>query len=251
MDIAERMKAYEEASRPTFPRRIPILLRVDGKTFHTLTSDCARPFDHDLMEAMDAVALALVSQVQGSQLAYVQSDEVSVLVHGYRTIHSQPWLGGDVQKMASIAASEATVAFNSVFKKWNRAGRFDARVFLVPESDVCNYFIWRQQDASRNSVHMVARAHFSHREIGSRTTSEMQELLWQQKKINWNDFPTSCKRGRCAVRRTFERDGAERSEWRMDQEIPLFTADRPYVEQYLETAEDEDTEQPTGTGLAT
>lgn len=246
MDLADRMKTYEEASRPTFPRRIPLIVRVDGKTFHTLTSDCVRPFDMDLMEAMDAVALALVAEVQGAQLAYVQSDEVSVLVHGYKTIHSQPWLAGDVQKMASIAASEATVAFNSSFKR--RLGRFDARVFLVPESDVCNYFIWRQQDASRNSVHMAARAHFSHQEIGSRSTSEMQELLWQQKKINWNDFATSCKRGRCAVRHTFQRDGAERSEWQMDQQIPLFTADRQYIEQHLRTAEDDDVEQSTGTG---
>jgi tRNA(His) 5'-end guanylyltransferase len=162
------MKAYEAPWRAVMTRRVPVIIRVDGKAFHTFARGCARPFDAGLMSAMDAVAVELCKEIQGAQLAYVQSDEVSVLVHGYRTIQTQPWVNNEVQKMVSLTASVATAAFSDAWAERTQSrALFDSRVFLVPEDEVCNYFIWRQQDATRNSIQMTARAHFSDKDEGS------------------------------------------------------------------------------------
>jgi len=231
--LGDRMKSYKHAWRVVLPRRVPIIIRVDGKAFHTFTRGCERPFSEPLMGAMNNVALALCEEVQGAQLAYVQSDEVSVLVHGYRTIQSEPWFGNGLQKMASVSASVATQAFNDAFEPLSHrpgGATFDARVFLMPEDEVCNYFLWRQQDATRNSIQMTAQTHFSPRELHGQDNDALQEMLWQRKNINWNDLPVRLKRGRCALRYTFDRDGVERSEWRVDNEPPIFSQDRGYIE---------------------
>lgn len=229
--LGDRMKQYEDAWRVTLPRRVPVIIRVDGRAFHTLTRDCARPFDGALMAAMDAVALALCEEVQGAQLAFVQSDEVSVLVHGYRTIQTEPWFDGGLQKMASVSASVATAAFNGHPVPTGLA-TFDSRVFLVPEDEVCNYFLWRQRDAERNSLQMVAHCHYSPVELHGKDRSELQEMVFQRG-VNWNDFPARKKRGRCALRRTFERGGVARAEWYIDSEVPVFSQDRDYVERHV------------------
>lgn len=236
--LGDRMKAYEHAWRVVLPRRVPVIIRVDGKAFHTLTRHCDKPFDDELMASMDRVAVELCEEIQGACLAFVQSDEVSVLIIGHRTIDTQPWLANGLQKQCSISASIATREFNRGVVSAQDAALFDARVFLMPEDEVCNYFIWRQQDATRNSIQMVARAHFSHRECDNKNTSELQALLHSRKGINWNDLPVAQKRGRCVTRVTFEREGAIRHEWRVDHEPPIFTADREYVERHLRT-EDE------------
>lgn len=235
--LGDRMKRYEHAWRFELPRRVPVIIRVDGKAFHTLTRHCVKPFDDSLMCAMDSVAVALCEEVQGAQLAYIQSDEVSVLVHGYRTIQSEPWFNNEIQKMCSVSASVATWAFNAAMPAVEMGdmtcAEFDSRVFVMPEDEVCNYFLWRQQDASRNSIQMVARAHFSHRQVDGKNTSQMQEMLHGERGINWNDLAPRYKRGRCAIRRTFTRDGAERHAWRMDNEIPIFSQDRDYIERHV------------------
>lgn len=230
--LGDRMKAYEHAWRFSFPRRVPIIIRVDGKAFHTLTRGCARPFDETLMLCMDRVAVALCEEIQGAQLAYVQSDEVSVLVHGYRSIQSEPWFGNELQKMTSVSAAVATEAFNrdGPFA----SAHFDSRVFVVPEDEVCNYFIWRQQDATRNSIQMVAQARFSARELHGKNTSDMQEMLFSKVGINWNDYAIRLKRGRCAVRSVYEREGATRHQWTIDNEIPVFSQAREYIERHVE-----------------
>lgn len=243
--IGDRMKDYERASRPVFPRRIPLIIRVDGKAFHTLTRHCDRPFDAALMASMDHVAVSLCAEIQGAQIAFVQSDEVSILVHGYKTIHTQPWLSNEMQKMCSVSASIATRSFNAI----SSIGRacFDSRVFAIPENDVCNYFIWRQQDATRNSIQMCARALFSDKQCHGKTCDELQEMLFQTHGINWNDLPNSQKRGRCAVRVQFDKDGVERHAWCMDPEVPIFTRDRGYIERHLQTRDVEATHVPCAT----
>lgn len=153
--IGDRMKIYEAASASILVKRMPAIIRVDGRAFHTFTRTFARPFDVDIETAMESVAHALCEEVQGAKLAYTQSDEVSVLVTDYDTIQTQPWLGGSIQKIASIAAAVATSAFTKqllwagLLKQEQRWPQFDARVFNIPREDVVNYFIWRQQDASR------------------------------------------------------------------------------------------------------
>jgi tRNA(His) 5'-end guanylyltransferase len=235
--LGDRMKKnYESVFRQQLPARMPVIIRVDGRAFHTLTRGCERPFDTRLMAAMDAVATALCEEVQGAQLAYVQSDEVSVLVHPYKRLQSQCWFDGDVQKMVSISASVATVAFNERSRdtEWTATMRlvpahFDSRVFVLPEAEVVNYFIWRQQDATRNSLQMLARSIFSHRECENKNGSDLQEMCFQRG-FNWNDLSTASRRGRCVIQP--EVSGGQ-SGWGTDEEIPIFTKDRMYIERYL------------------
>lgn len=195
MNLAERMKRYESTYRHTLPFRMPVIVRVDGRAFHTLTRGCEKPFDADLATAMDRTAAAVLTEMQNARLAYLQSDEISVLMIDYNRFGSQPWFDGDLWKMVSIAASVASVAFT---EHWGQRAHFDARAFAIPERDVRNYFVWRQQDATRNSIQMATRAAYSHKQSHGKNTSEMQEML-HAKGINWNDYNAYWKRGRCVA----------------------------------------------------
>lgn len=230
--LGDRMKRYEQACRTTLPLRIPMILRIDGRAFHTWTHGLERPFDRKLMTAMDATAIALCEDVQGAVFAYVQSDEISILVHNYKRLQSQAWFDNEVQKIVSVAASiagaEMTVQSWSLFPGGKRA-TFDCRAFIVSEAEVCNYFIWRQQDASRNSVQMLARSLYSHAVCENKNNQELQEMCFQKGK-NWNDLPVEQRRGRCV----YKDNAAERAAWIVDHEPPIFTQDRDYVERYLE-----------------
>ena len=185
---------------------------------------CQKPYDMNLVLAMDAATLALVKEAQGSAFAYVQSDEISVLLTDFATIQTDAWFDGNVQKIASVAASVATAAFNAAYAGYQGAmpAHFDARVFTIPDAvEVANYFVWRQQDATRNSIQGLGQAHFSAKQLHGVNNAEMQELLFREKGINWNDRPTEEKRGRCAV---YEDMG-----WRIDREIPVFTQQRDWL----------------------
>lgn len=235
--LGDRMKGYENVSRYSLVRRMPAIIRVDGKAFHTLTRGMARPFCESFVECMQETAREMCEQIQGAQVAYVQSDEISLLLVDYRALDSQPWLDAGVQKMASISASIATMAFNLAYvARFTGKPRalFDSRVFNLPREEVTNYFIWRQQDATRNSIEATGQAHFSHKQLHGVNCDQIQEKLFQEKGINWNDTPTHLKRGACVTRRTF--DGPENSirhRWEVDREIPVFTRDRDYIGKYL------------------
>ena len=238
--LGDRMKGYENVSRYSLTRRMPAIIRVDGKAFHTLTRKLDRPFDEGFIGCMWAAAKELCEQIQGAQVAYVQSDEISVFLVDYQALDTQPWLDAGVQKMCSISASIATMAFNefvpksSAFEKLRAHALFDSRVFNLPREEVTNYFIWRQQDATRNSIEATGQAHFSHKQLHGINCDQIQEMLFQQKGINWNDTPTHLKRGACIVRREFEGpEDSIRHRWEVDQEIPVFTKDRGYIEQYV------------------
>jgi tRNA(His) guanylyltransferase len=226
--LGDRMKGYEKACRTVLPRRMPVILRIDGKGFHGVTRGCDKPFDDHLMGLMNATAMRLCSEAQGAVFGFVQSDEISILLHNYRRLQSEAWFDNEVQKLVSVSAGIAAGFFS---REWTAPVAFDARAFVLPESEVCNYFIWRQQDATRNSVQMATRAVYSHREVDEKNTSEMQEML-HAKGINWNDYPVGCKRGRAIVRQTFEHEGATRHRWIVEPP-PIFTADRGYVDQWL------------------
>jgi tRNA(His) guanylyltransferase len=204
--LGDRMKAYEAATRFVLPRRTLSILRVDGRSFHQYLRDAERPFDLVFMNQMDAVAADLCQEISGAVFAYSQSDEISVLVADFGSVHAEPWFGGGVQKIASVAASVATASLNRA--RWSdyssfRLAMFDARVFTIPDPvEVANYFLWRQRDAVRNSVSMAAQAHFPHRRLQGLSGGQMQELLWREKGVNWNDYPDAAKRGRVCVRVT-------------------------------------------------
>ena len=273
-DLAVRMKMYESVSRNYLTRRIPVIIRVDGKAFHSFTAGMKRPFDDDiLLESMRQTMMYLCEHIQGCVLGYTQSDEITLVLQDYKTIHTQPWFEYNVQKCTSVAASMATMAFNKFFERnvadgyehrydvkdecsmpydlykaytdaINKGAMFDARIFNVPIDDVCNNLIWRQQDAVRNSIQQVGQAYFSHKELHLKSCNMIQDMLMTQKGINWNDFPVHLKRGSCCVRRDRERKIPNSGEiitakaWVIDKNIPTFTKDRDYIEKEIMVRED-------------
>jgi tRNA(His) guanylyltransferase len=249
--LGDRMKSYENAYRTTLPIRLPVIIRIDGKAFHTYTRDCKRPVDPALVHCMDLTAMYLCKNIQGSMIAYVQSDEISILLNNYKTLDTQSWFDNNLQKMASVSASMAGAVFtmgsSKIFGE-SKLAFFDSRAFVVPKEDVCNYFLWRQQDATRNSVQMLARTLYSHKQLENKSNEELQELCWQ-KGINWNDCPIPQKRGRCLVKTKLTKTGmnpktgesftAERSDWVVDTQIPIFSQDRFYINQHVITSQEQ------------
>ena len=269
--LGDRMKCYEGVPRHFLTRRVPVIIRIDGKAFHTFTRGFDKPFDGLLMRTMQATMQYLCENIQGCVLGYTQSDEITLVLTDYAKITTDAWFGYNVQKMTSIAASMATMAFNRAFQiesdlfcynngenydkgskeytlcqKYKKAlesgALFDARVFTVPKDEVCNCLIWRQQDATRNSIEAAGQAYFSANELHKKTTKMIQEMLWQTHNINWNDYPIDCKRGSCCYRvpvtETINVPNKEpvtvtRNKWRVDREIPIFTQDREFVEKWL------------------
>jgi tRNA(His) guanylyltransferase len=202
--LGDRMKAYEAVHRAVLPRRTYTLLRLDGRSFHSYLRGCERPFDEAFMADMDATAEALCAEVSGAAFAYTQSDEISILITDFAALGTQPWFGGVVAKVLSVSASLATAVLNE--RRPGKRALFDARVFTVSDPvEVANYFIWRQRDAVRNSISMAAQARFSHKRLHGVSSGGMQELLFTEAGINWNDYPAGCKRGRVAVRQVGER----------------------------------------------
>lgn len=222
-DLGDRMKGHERVYTQFLPRRTNILMRMDGRAFHTLTRNMDKPFDKLFIRAMDEVALALAEEISGATLVYVQSDEISVVMQDFKTIGTQAWFGGNIQKMTSVAGSIATEAFNHFYQENGIDTRinFDARVWTIADPvEVENYFVWRQQDCSRNSVQMVARSLYSHKELEGKNNPTLQDMI-HDKGQNWNDYPIGERRGRCIVKVA--------GGWQIDKSIPVFTQDREYL----------------------
>lgn len=181
--LAARMKAYEESFHDVAVRRLPVMIRVDGRAFHSLNLE--KPFDEGFMEAMVGAAGEVASDMQGFKAAYVQSDEVSFCLTDYDTHATQGWFDYDVSKMVSISAALMTVALSArmVFARI-RPPVFDSRVFSLPEDDVSNAFLWRAKDWERNSLQMYARSVFSHKQLHGKKKADMHEMLHQEGR-NW------------------------------------------------------------------
>lgn len=190
--IGDRMKLfYESRYRIKLTRRIPVILRLDGKAFHTLTRRCIKPFDDFFIRCMTDTAEFLLQEIQGCKCAYVQSDEISLLLIDFDTIYTDSWFDYNLQKITSISSSFASVQFT---KLYGDIGYFDCRAFNVPKEDVVNYFIWRQQDWERNSLQMLARSFFSHKELQNKGKEDIHEMLYT-KNVNWNDLDNHLKNG--------------------------------------------------------
>lgn len=268
-DLGNRMKTfYEEIPKTRLMRRCPVICRLDGRSFHTFTRGSKRPFDDVLIRTMQETAKYLCENIQGCQLAYTESDEISLLLIDYQRFETSAWFDYEIQKMCSISASMATVAFNKIFcdmvgelhikgslekeyscilyKAAQKGAMFDARVFNIPKEEVTNYFYWRQLDASRNSIQMVGQANFSHKELQNKSCNDIQNMLMTQKWINWNNFPTYQKRGSCVVKENYldatpESTDSEliRSRWIIDKNIPIFRGEgREYIERFVNVGEE-------------
>lgn len=256
-DLGDRMKdQYEGRTRYLLPRRTCSILRADGRAFHTYTRGLQRPFDEALTDDMDATAIALCEGIDGARLAFVQSDEISVLFSDFATPETNAWFDGNIQKIVSVGASIATAAFNGArgargplppVKQW---AQFDARVFTISDPvEVENYFIWRQQDAIRNSILMVAQAHFSPQELHGQNTAELRRRLESEKGVSWEAFPARFRQGRVVERKERSGDveyldkrtgeprkveGVVRRSWEAEA-APLFTGDRSFLRQRVPT----------------
>ena len=249
MQLDSRMKKYECVAKTNLLSRTPVIIRIDGKAFHTFTRGMVRPFDRILIKTMQDTMLYLCQNIQGCLLGYTQSDEITLLLQDWYKLETCAWFDNETQKICSISASMATLGFNTAFidnvsdnfsdlgnvfddtvytKKYNKA-LFDSRCFNVPFAEVCNNFIWRQQDATRNSILSLGQSLFSHKKMQGVKCNELQNKMLIEKDVNWNDLPTTFKRGSCAVKR----DG----KWVIDNEIPIFTENREYIEDLLKVEE--------------
>lgn len=190
-NLGDRIKRYEIVAKPYLTRRMPVIIRVDGKAFHTFTKNFDKPFDKEVVEAMAYATGKTAQAMQGFKLAYVQSDEASFLITDYGTLGESSWFDYELNKIVSITASTFTYWFN---KKWfdifvaktnptewdkekaQRVALFDARAFNIPEADWPNAFIWRQQDWERNSIQMLARSLYSQKYLDGKKVPELMEM---------------------------------------------------------------------------
>ena len=264
-NLGTRMKEYyENVSKTKLMRRTPVAIRIDGKAFHTFTQGFQKPFDEILIKSMQNTMKYLCENMQGCVLGYTQSDEITLILVDYKKLNSDAWFDYEVQKICSIAASMATMAFNKFFAKelnvfkaehtvfntnewaypeaaqlWvvyqsslTKGAMFDARCFNIPREEVTNLIYWRQLDATRNSIQMVGQVNFSHKELQNKSCNDIQEMLMLQKSINWNDFPTHQKRGSCCVRKVVDittKDICEEQEWGEPIKKTMVTAHYDWV----------------------
>lgn len=191
--FGDRMKSYEAVTRSVLLPHSYTILRVDGRAFHTYLRKALKPYDQNFIADMQWVGITLCQEISGTVFAYGQSDEISLLISDVEP-QAQPWFGGVVQKMVSVASGVATAALMAQ-RGLSGMPHFDARVFTLPSlTEVGNYFIWRQRDAVRNSVSMAAQAKFSPLALHGKNSDQMQDMLWTVG-VNWNDYPDTCKRG--------------------------------------------------------
>lgn len=263
--LGDRMKQYEYVTRNYLTRKLPVIIRLDGKAFHSFTRGLKKPFDDIFVKSMQDTMKYLCENVQGCVLGYCQSDEITLVLVDYQNRDASAWFDNNIQKMVSVSASMATLAFNRFFaeevhtfrnhmkydddgyldkdeynlwviynKAANKGAMFDSRVFTVPKEEVINCLVWRQQDATRNSIQSVGQANFSHNQLHGKNCSNIQDMLMLENGINWNDYPTYLKRGSCCIKKPFKiNEGTEqeavRNKWVIDTEIPIFTQDKDYV----------------------
>lgn len=289
--LGDRMKGYESVSKSSLVKRMPVIIRVDGRAFHTFTRGFNKPYDVVLSNSMMRTMQYLCENIQGCVLGYTQSDEITLMLVDYKTINTTPWFDNEVQKMCSISASMATAAFTSFFKEevgkfmmctnqarynllyenkmsdytpdkfyaeylmeegflgdlgkieklfdtyanaMDRIVMFDSRCFNIPQDDALNIFVWRQQDATRNSIEMLGRHYFSNKQLFKKNCSNIQDMLMEEHGVNWNDVPTKFKRGTCCIKKDVAiSETLTRKKWTIDTEIPVFTQDNGYIEKNI------------------
>lgn len=193
MSLGDRIKEYEKATQQKFTKRTPVIIRVDGKAFHTLTKSCDKPFDQDFIDAMVMATKATADQMQGCKVAYTQSDEATFLIMDDDDENTQGWFDYKIAKIVSVSAAIMSVHFNRFYKKTDIAV-FDSRAFNVPKEDVINCFLWRGKDWERNSLQMLGRSHFSHKQLHGKKKNDIHEMLHEEG-VNWALLDNQLKNG--------------------------------------------------------
>lgn len=280
-DLGNRMKEYESRNRYFLQKRIPVVIRLDMRAGHTYTRGFGRPFDDIFIAAMQNTAKYLCENIQNVKLSYQQSDEITLVLVDYDKLNTECFFEYRVDKLCSIVASMATMAFNKAIedaadlafnkefyelgldstpsedeedvyndelegleekydKYYSKVGKamFDARCCNLPKEEVTNNLYWRQLDATRNSIQMVGQANFSHKELLGKSCNQIQDMLMEQKNVNWNDYPTYQKRGSCCIKENYETENGMRTRWIVDKDIPIFKGDgREYVDRFVYVGE--------------
>lgn len=266
-DLANRMKEYEKRNQYYLQKRTPVAIRVDMRAGHTFTKGFARPFDEVFGNAMIRTMEYCAKNIGNCVFAYRQSDEITFILVDYAKLETDSWFDYRTDKLCSISASMATMAFNRFFReeiatfRWRvnnsftyteaedklckayekalaTGAMFDARAFNIPKEEVCNLIYWRQLDATRNSIQMVGQANFSHKELHGKSCNMIKDMLHEEKGINWNDFPTHQKRG-SACRKVEQKVNIAGtidtiSTWEIDLEMPILKGeDREYVDKLV------------------
>ncbi len=243
-DLGDRMKEnYENRYRFYLPRRTNTIIRLDGKSFHSYTKHLEKPFDKGLVEDLDKAVINVLPHIQGVQFAYIQSDEISLLLQDFATPNTDCWFDGNLQKMVSVSASILTAEFNSLRAKrffselkanlllsarmdseteefgnteQFKLAYFDSRIFAIPDrTEVMNYFICRNNDSYKNAISMLAQSKFSHKQLQNKNGREMIEML-SNIGVDWKDYPQDVKNGRLIVKEhyfTGRCPDTERSRW--------------------------------------
>ena len=260
-DLGTRMKEfYEQVPKTRLVRRMPVAIRIDGKAFHTFTRGFRKPFDIVLIKTMQETTKYLCENIQNCIFGFTQSDEITLILVDYKELDTSAWFDYEVQKLCSVSASMATMAFNKFFYNMvmeetaggeftegiagihlnaaEKGAMFDARCFNIPKEEVTNLIYWRQLDATRNSIQMVGQANFSHKELQNKSCNDIQDMLHEQKGINWNDYPTIYKRGTACIKVEMESERINATGWIIDTEMPILKGeDRAYVDDLVYVGE--------------
>lgn len=272
LELGNRMKNYyEQVSKTKLMRKCPVAIRIDGCHFRTFTKNLNKPFDDIIIKTMQETMKYLCENIQGCILGYTQSDEITLILTDYKNIDSDAWFDYEVEKLCSVSASMATMAFNKAFEKnvkmfehemvsyyiadyhdqiiqsaiyrkaLDKGATFDARCFNIPREEVTNLLYWRQIDAIRNSIQMVGQANFSQEELNHKSREDIKHMLCD-KNIVWDVFPKAKRIGSCCIKKEIviennnpnEPNIYKRNKWIIDDNIPLFRDEnRNYIEKLL------------------
>lgn len=246
-DLDTRMKEYEAVTDVRLTKRTPVILRFDGCHFHTFTKGFDKPFDNVMLKAMQRTMRDLCSSIQNCVFGYTQSDEITLILNDYYTLNVSPWFDNRVEKMCSVGASMASRFFNKhffevvyeyrsvhaitdeqmeLYEKRFFTADFDCRAFNVPRDEVVNCLIWRQQDAEKNSVQALAQSMYTQKELQGVGKKALQDKMFTEKGVNWNDVPVVFKRGTACLKNS-------EGKWELDENMPILTQDRNYLEKLV------------------
>ena len=242
--LGDYLKRQEACYDARLPLRMPYIVRLDGRGFHRWVKQtgCEQPFDHRLGDLMARTLRFTCKQMGVAVFGYAQSDEMSILVReDLQETGYDPWFDARVEKICSLTAAFATYAFNAEnpFEK-KLPAFFDARAFVLPPESLPAYFVWRQNDATKNSLSMLAQSLYEQKKLQGKRRADLHELCFQ-KGVNWNDLPTPDKRGRAVYRVAVEkpkRDGGTvlRNVFQIDEAIPVFSEDAAWLDARLRGA---------------
>ena len=252
------MKNYENCYRLYLPKRQVVIVRIDGRAFHSFTKGFNRPYDAVFAKCMWETAKQLCENISGCVFGYTQSDEISLVLVDYKNINTEPWFGNNLQKIVSISASMATFFFRQNFldsivnhnhedgihfKAYGeKMAVFDARAFILPREEVANYIYWRQLDCVRNSIQLAGQAYFSHKQLQNKNCDQIQEMLWQEHQVNWSKYPTWFKNGVAIYKQPRDiyhknEDGTQsfvvRDKWTIDLEMPMVSKNPDFINKWV------------------